>query len=165
MTQDTVSERTTTLTSTENRLSKILAVVLNAAMKLECHHHLHAEPHERTDVWYGYANADNERTVKTRLGMIELSVRQVRGSDEPFRPVSFDAAMASEKALRIALAEKTIQAVTPRRVKDVLESLSAFHVSNMEVSPGAKERGSVLHSWRKRRNCHYVVQSALCPLV
>ena len=82
--------------------------------------------------------------------MIELSVREGRGRDGPFHPAFFDAAMASEKALRIALAERAVQGAAPRRIKDALEVLCAFHMSDMEVSPAAKECGSVLHSWRKR---------------
>ena len=92
-------------------------------MFLEREHHLRTEPRERTDERYGYANGYKERTNKTRQGTIELSIPQVRGSDEAFRPVSLDTAMASEKVRRIALAEMTIQGVASRWVKDILESL------------------------------------------
>ena len=92
-------------------------------MLLERQYHLHADRHERIDERYGYANGYKERTNKTRQGTIELSIPQVRGSDEAFRPVSLDTAMASEKVRRIALAEMTIQGVASRWVKDILESL------------------------------------------
>ena len=35
----------------------------------------------------------------------------------------------------------TFQGGAPRRIKDALESLCAFHVSDIEVSPAAKECG------------------------
>ena len=149
-TPDAVSEFLTILTSAENPLSGILTEVLNAAMLLERQHHLRADRHERTDERNGYANGYKERTLKTRLGTIELSVPQVRGSDEAFRPASLDAAMASETALHIALAEMYIQGVATRRVKSVLESLCGFKVSAMEVSRAAKQLDSVLDAWRER---------------
>ena len=149
-TPDAVSEFLTILTSAENPLSGILTEVLNAAMLLERQHHLRADRHERTDERNGYANGYKDRTLKTRLGTIELSVPQVRGSDEAFRPASLDAAMASETALHIALAEMYIQGVATRRVKSVLESLCGFKVSAMEVSRAAKQLDSVLDAWRER---------------
>ena len=148
LTPDAVSELLTLLTSSENPLSGLLAEVLNAAMLLERQHHLRADRHERTDERNGYANGYKDRTLKTRLGTIELSVPQVRGSDETFRPASLDAAMASETALHIALAEMYIQGVATRRVKNVLESLCGFQISAMEVSRAAKELDTVLDAWR-----------------
>ena len=44
--------------------------------------------------------------------------------------------MASEKALRIALTETTIQGVASRRVKDILETLWGLQISAMEAIPG-----------------------------
>ena len=64
------------LTSAKNLLSGLLAQVLNAAILLERQLHLRAEPHERTDERNGYANSFKERTLKTRLGTIELSVQR-----------------------------------------------------------------------------------------
>ena len=91
-----------------------------------------------------------DRTLKTRLGTIELSVPQVRGSDEAFRPASLDAAMVSETVLHIALAEMYIQGVTTHQVKSVPESLCGFKVSAIEVSRAAKELDSVLDALRER---------------
>jgi len=150
LTPDAVSELLTLLTSSENPLSGLLAEVLNAAMLLERQHHLRADRHERTDERNGYANGYKDRSLKTRLGTIELRVPQVRGSDESFRPSSLDAAMASETALHIALAEMYFQGVATRRVKSVLESLCGFQISAMEVSRAAKELDAVLDAWRER---------------
>ena len=74
LTPDAVSEFLTILTSAENPLSGILVEVLNAAMLLERQHHLRADLHERTDERNGYANGYKDRTLKIRLGTIELSV-------------------------------------------------------------------------------------------
>lgn len=101
LTPDAVSELLSLLTSSENPLSGLLAEVLNDAMLLELQQHLRADRHERTDERNGYANGYKDRSLKTRLGTIELRVPQARGSDESFRPSSLDAAMASETALHI----------------------------------------------------------------
>ena len=58
--------------------------------------------------------------------------------------------MASEKGLRIDVAEMTIQGIATRRVKDVLESFCAFEISAMEVSRVVKEIELVLQSLRER---------------
>ena len=113
LTPDTVCELLTMLTNTENVLSDLLANVFNAAMPRERDHHRHGEPRERTDKRNGYANAFKHRTLKTRLGTIQLSVPQVRGSDMPLRPVTLDAAMASDKALAIALTELILEGFAP----------------------------------------------------
>ena len=120
-------------------------------MKFERTQHLCAGHHERTDERNGYANGYKDRSLKTRLGKLELRVPQVRDSDEPFYPESLNAAMASERALRIALAEMYGQGVATRRVKDVLEKLCGFGISAMDVSRAAKDLDDVLDAWRNRR--------------
>ena len=58
------------MTTTENPLSGILAVVLNAVMKLEGQLHLPDEPNESTDIWSAYAIGYKRRTLQTYLGTI-----------------------------------------------------------------------------------------------
>ncbi len=125
----------------------LLVEVLNAAMVMERQHHLRADRHERTDKRNGYANGYKERTLKTRLGTVELSVPQVRGSDEAFRPALLDSPMESTRALHIGRAEMYNKGVTARRVKDVLESLCGFQISAMEVSRADKDLDAVLDAW------------------
>ena len=101
LTPDAVRELLGLVTNAENPFSDLLILVLNAAMKLERKRHLRNDHHERRDDWYGCANGLKHCTFKTRLGTIEVSVPQVRGSDARFRPASFDAAMASKKAFTL----------------------------------------------------------------
>ena len=74
LTPEAVRELLTMLTRTQNPLADLLAVVLRAAMNLEPEHHLHEEPHERTDIRYSYVHGYKERTLKTRRGTIALSI-------------------------------------------------------------------------------------------
>jgi len=134
----------------ENPLAHALAVLLNAAMLHEREKHIGAAPYERSEERNGHANGYKERTLSTRLGQLNLSVPQVRGASEPFRPQSLEAALLSEKALKVALAEMYVQGVSTRRVSQVLEALCGTSVSSTSVSRAAKELDEVLGAWRER---------------
>ena len=134
----------------ENPLAQALTVLLNAAMLHEREKHIGAALYERSDERNGHANGYKERTLSSRLGQLNLSVPQVRGGTEPFRPQSLEAALLSEKALKVALAEMYVQGVSTRRVSAVLESLCGTSVSSTSVSRAAKELDAVLCAWRER---------------
>ena len=114
--------------ASDNPLAQALTVLLDAAMKFEREKHIGVAPYERDEERNGQANGFKARTLSTRLGRLNLSVPQVRGSDEPFRPKSLEAALLSEKALKVTLAEMYVQGVSTRRVSAVLESLTTFAV-------------------------------------
>ncbi len=58
-----------------------LAFLINSAMLLERQKHLKAEPYERTEERNGHANGFKPKTVKSRLGELDLLVPQVREGD------------------------------------------------------------------------------------
>lgn len=134
----------------DNPLAQALGVLLNAAMQIEREKHIGAEAYERCEERNGQANGYKERMISTRLGQIAVSVPQVRGSSETFRPQSLEAALLSEKALKVALAEMYVQGVSTRRVSAVLESLCGTQVSSTSVSRAVKELDEVLVAWRER---------------
>ena len=134
----------------DNPLAHALTVLLNAAMQFEREKHIGAARYERTEERNGQANGYKERTLSSRLGQLNLSVPQVRGGTEPFRPQSLEAALLSEKALKVALDEMYVQGVSTRRVSAVLESLCGTQVSSTSVSRAAKELDEVLCAWRER---------------
>jgi transposase-like protein len=61
-----------------------------------------------------------------------------------------EAALLSEKALTVALAEMYVQGVSTRRVSAVLESLCGTSVSSTTVSRAAQELDATLSAWRER---------------
>lgn len=99
-------------TGSDNPLAQALAVLLNAAMRHEREKHLGVAAYERSSARNGQANGYKERTLSTRLGQVAVSVPQVRNSAESFRPQSLEAALLSEKALKVALAEMYVQGVS-----------------------------------------------------
>ena len=86
--------------ASDNPLAEVLTVLLNAAMKFEREKHIGVAPYERDNGRNGHANGFKDRVVSTRLGQLNVSVPQVRGSHEIFRHQSLDAALLSEKALK-----------------------------------------------------------------
>ena len=136
--------------TSDNPLAEVLTVLLNAAMKYEREKHIGVAPYERGGERNGQANGYKDRVLSTRLGQLGVSVPQVRGSNEAFRPQSLEAALLSEKALKVALAEMYVQGVSTRRVSAVLESLCGTSVSSTTVSRASAELDAVLCAWRER---------------
>ena len=61
-------------------MAQAIQLLLNECMKLERQRAIGAAPFERSDARCGQANGFKPRTIKTRIGPIELAVPQVRGA-------------------------------------------------------------------------------------
>ena len=128
-------------------LGKVVEVVLNLAMQLEREQYLRAKPYERCQERRGHANGFKPKTLKSRLGKLELLVPQTR---DGFYPSSLEKGLRSEKALKLALAEMYIQGVSTRNVAKITEQLCGFRVTSDQVSRAAKELDEILDQWRTR---------------
>jgi transposase-like protein len=62
----------------QNALPKIAEILMNAAMLLERETHIGAAPYQRGVERNGYANGFKSRTFQTGIGVLKLSVPQVR---------------------------------------------------------------------------------------
>ena len=134
-------------------LRRLLELLAGRAMAEEVTDHLGAGPHERAEGRRGHRNGHKPRTLKTRVGELELSVPQVRGC-EPYHPSLFGRWQRSERALLVACAEMYFQGVSTRNVREVLESMCAGEVSAMTVSRVAAELDEKLSTFRARRLDH-----------
>lgn len=122
-----------------NGLRTVLEAVIQAAMNAEVREHLGgAGPHERSADRRGHRNGHKPRTLKTRVGELELSVPQVRGC-EPYHPSMFARWQRSERALLVACGEMYFQGVSTRNVRDVLEAMCAGEVSVPQPAAGLDE--------------------------
>jgi transposase-like protein len=130
-------------------LGPAVSVLLNEAMKIERSRTLAAEPWERTPERRGYANGYKQRTLKTRLGKLELQVPQVRG-EVGYYPSALERGQRSERALKLALAEMYVQGVSTRNVTEVLEVMCGTSVSSSEVSRASALMDEELGKWRQR---------------
>ncbi len=129
-------------------MAEAVSLLINEAMHIERSRHLQAKPYERTGERQGYANGYKNKTLKSRLGKLDLLVPQVRDGD--FYPSLLEKGLRSERALKLAVAEMYVQGVSTRRVKEITEVLCGFEVSSTEVSRVSQEMDKELEKWRQR---------------
>lgn len=127
---------------------EIFTLLMNAAMVLERENYLGASAYERSDDRRGYANGYKPKTVKTRMGSVDLSIPQTR--DGNFYPQSLEKGRRSERALGLAIAEMYVQGVSTRNVAAITEQLCGFEISTSTVSKLTAELDPVLKEWRER---------------
>ena len=141
-------------------MAEAVSLLVNEAMHVERNRHLQAKPYERTDERQGYANGYKNKTLKSRLGKLDLLVPQVRDGD--FYPSVLEKGLRSERALKLAVAEMYVQGVSTRRVKEITEVLCGFEVSSTEVSRVSKEMDKELEKWRQRplgKMCYLILDA------
>jgi transposase-like protein len=145
-------------------MANAMAIMMNAAMRLERDAWLGAAPYERTEDRRGHANGYKDKRMKSRAGVVDLLVPQVRDVEggERFYPRSLKRGTRSERALKVALAEMYIQGVSTRRVLKITQELCGFDVTSMDVSRAMKELDEEFEKWRTRRlGCYeYVILDA-----
>ncbi len=129
-------------------MGKSLRILLDTAMLIERERYLGAGHYERTEDRQGYANGFKSKTVKTRVGSLELAVPQTR--DCQFYPKSLEKGIRSERALKLSLAEMYVNGVSTRKVAKITEELCGFEVTSQEVSRAAQLLDEELQSWRTR---------------
>ena len=127
-----------------------LVTLLNEVMKLERSRHLEAGLYERNENRRGYANGYKPKTLKSRMGDLNIQVPQVRDSEEDFYPSCIEKGIRSERALKAALAEMYIQGVSTRKIKAITEELCGFSISSTQVSRVTQELDEALEQWRNR---------------
>jgi putative transposase len=133
----------------EDRLRHLVEHVLQRVLEEEMTAFLGAEVYERTAERRGYRNGSKPRTLKTRVGTIELMVPKDR--EGRFQPSLFGRYQRNEKALVLALAEMYVQGVSTRKVKRITEQLCGLTISKSQVSELAKGLDAEITAWRERR--------------
>ena len=129
-------------------LNTAISILVNEAMQVERGKHLKAEPYERNNERLGYANGFKDKKLKTRVGLLDLKVPQVR--DSSFYPSFLEKGLRSERALILSVAEMYINGVSTRKVQNIMEQLCGFDVSSTEVSRATKSLDEELENWRVR---------------
>lgn len=129
-------------------LRQMLERMIQEAIEREFERFLGAGPWERTESRRGWRNGRKRRTLKTRVGAIELRIPKDR--EGRFQPSLFERYQRSEKALVLALVEMYIQGVSTRKVTKIVETLCGFRVSASQVSALTKKLDAELEAWRSR---------------
>ncbi|HEV2972439.1 MAG TPA: IS256 family transposase, partial [Pirellulales bacterium] len=105
-------------------------------------------PYERSEERHGQANGFKPKTVKTRIGALQLAVPQVRGAK--FYPQALERGTRSERALRLALAEMYVQGVSTSKVTKITEELCGCEISSSDVSRATALLDEEFEQWRTR---------------
>ena len=129
-------------------LQDIVTTVLQQTLDDRFTQHIGASIHERTDGRKGYRNGSYSRTVKTRVGRIQLSVPRDRNGT--FQSDLFARYQRNEKALVLSLMEMTLEGVSTRKVSKVTEVLCGTSFSKSLVSSLSADLDSQLDNWRNR---------------
>jgi len=130
-------------------LKEIVERVLQELLEAEMTEHIGAAPYERTGTRTGQRNGYKPRTLRTRVGTLNLLVPQDR--EGTFSTRLFCRYQRNEKALCLALMEMYVEGVSTRKVKDITEELCGTSFSKSTVSHLAAGLDSELEVWRTRR--------------
>jgi putative transposase len=130
-------------------LREIAERVIQDILEAEMTEHIGAALHERTDARKGHRNGHKPRTLRTRVGTLNLLVPQDR--EGTFSTRLFARYQRNEKALVLALMEMYVEGVSTRKVKEVTEELCGTSFSKSLISQLAGSLDSELRAWRSRR--------------
>jgi putative transposase len=130
-------------------LPQIVERVVQQMLEAEMTEHVGAAPHERTDARKGHRNGYKPRTLRTRVGTLNLLIPQDR--EGTFSTRLFSRYQRNEKALVLALMEMYVEGVSTRKVKDITEELCGTSFSKSLVSSLAGSLDAELRVWRNRR--------------
>ena len=123
--------------------------MVQQVLETEMTEHIGAAPYERTERRTGQRNGYKPRTLRTRIGTLNLLVPQDR--EGTFSTRLFSRYQRNEKALVLALMQMYVGGVSTRKVKDITEELCGTSFSKSLVSSLAGSLDAELEAWRKRR--------------
>ena len=129
-------------------MAEAMEKLFNECMKIERQQALGVGPYQRGEARRGQANGFKPKTMKTRIGPLQLRVPQVRGAE--FYPSVLERGSRSEKALCLALAEMYVQGVSTSKVTKITEELCGCEISSSDVSRATKLLDEELSKWRNR---------------
>ena len=129
-------------------LREIVERVVQQLLEAEMTEHVGAASYERSAGRTGHRNGPKPRTLRTRVGTLNLLVPQDR--EGTFSTRLFSRYQRNEKALVLALMEMHVEGVSTRKVKDVTEALCGTSFSKSLVSQLAGDLDAELTAWRKR---------------
>ena len=126
----------------------IVTRLLQQYLEAEASKQLGASSYERTEARKGYRNGSYPRTLKTRIGKLEISVPRDR--DGIFQTSLFERFQRSEKSLILSLMEMSLCGVSTRKVSKITEELCGTSFSKSFVSSLSRNLDEELSSWRSR---------------
>ena len=132
----------------DDGMRRMVERVVQQVLEAEMTAFVGADSYERTVERRGYRNGYKPRTLKTRVGELELMVPKDR--DGQFQTELFERYQRSEKALVLAITQMYVEGVSTRKVRDVTEALCGLEISKSQVSALAQKLDTEVEQWRQR---------------
>jgi putative transposase len=132
----------------DDGMRRMVERVVQQVLEAEMSSFLGADSYERTGERRGYRNGYKPRTLKTRVGELELMVPKDR--DGQFQTELFERYQRSEKALVLAVTQMYVEGVSTRKVRDITEVLCGLEISKSQVSALAQKLDAEVEQWRER---------------
>src|SRR5665213_3500533 len=123
----------------EDFLRGLVERTVQQVLEAEMTSFLGAETYQRNVERSGWRNGYKPRTLKTRVGELELRVPKDR--DGQFQTELFERYQRSEKAFVLALLQMYVEGVSTRKVSAITEALCGLEVSKSQVSALTREAG------------------------
>lgn len=132
----------------EDFLRELVQRTVQQVLEAEMTSFLGAGSYERNGERRGWRNGYKPRTLKTRVGELELMVPKDR--DGEFQTELFERYQRSEKALVLAMLEMYVGGVSTRKVSAITEALCGLEVSKSQVSSLTQQLDAEIAQWRTR---------------
>jgi transposase-like protein len=144
-----VKEFQKVLLDDKNFLKNLMAESLQSILQDEFNRFIKAGPYERNEDRKSYRNGSYTRSIKTRVGRIELEI--CRDRDGMFQTELFRRYQRSEQALVLSMTEMYLNGVSTRKVSKIVEELCGHSISRSHVSTLAADLDKKLTVWRNRK--------------
>ena len=132
----------------EDFVRQLVERTVQQVLEAEMTSFLGAETYERNGERRGWRNGFKPRTLKTRVGELELMVPKDR--DGQFQTELFERYQRSEKAFVAALLQMYVEGVSTRKVTEITEALCGLEVSKSQVSALTAKLDAEIGEWRTR---------------
>ena len=132
----------------EDFLRELVQRTVQQVLEAEMTSFLGAGTYERNGERRGWRNGYKPRTLKTRVGGLELRVPKDR--DGEFQTELFERYQRSEKALVLAMLQMYVEGVSTRKVSAITEALCGLEVSKSQVSALTSKLDAEIAEWRMR---------------
>jgi transposase-like protein len=133
----------------EDFLRTLLERTVQQVLEAEMTGFLGAETYQRNGQRRGWRNGFKARTLKTRIGKLELMVPKDR--DGEFQTELFERYQRSEKAFVAAMLQMYVEGVSTRKVTEITEALCGLEFSKSQVSALTAKLDAEVAEWRMRQ--------------